>query len=255
MTDRAPPSAAALLKHTDHRPWPLPGGRWVMRQSWLDLLFVHWPVEPAALRPLVPAALELDLHDGAAWVGIVPFRAHGTRLRGLPPVPGAAAFPELNLRTYVRHGGRPGVWFFSLDAASRLAVRAARAWFGLPYFDAEMAAAERDGWIDYTSRRTHRGAPPAELCARYRPMGPAERAAPGSLDAFLVERYCLYALRRGALVRGEIHHPPWPLQPAELELDRESLAAASGIALPARAPLLHFARRLDVLFWPPRPLA
>jgi uncharacterized protein YqjF (DUF2071 family) len=223
-----------------------------MRQSWHDLLFAHWPVEPAALRAAVPAELELDTFDGAAWLGIVPFRMSGVRLRGLPPLPRAAAFPELNVRTYVRRGARPGVWFFSLDAASRGAVRAARTWFGLPYFDAEMAAAERGGWIEYASRRTHRGAPPAELRARYRPVGAVERAAAGSLAEFLTERYRLYALRGGRLLAGEIHHPPWPLQPAAAELERETLSAASGIRLPPSAPVLHFARRIDVLLWPPR---
>lgn len=225
-----------------------------MRQAWHDLLFAHWPVAPAALRPLVPPGLELDLHDGAAWVGIVPFRMSGVRVRGLPPLPGAAAFPELNLRTYVRRGGRGGVWFFSLDAASRLAVRAARAWFALPYFDAEMRCNARDdGTVEYASRRTHRGAAPAELRARYRPVGAPERAAPGSLAAFLTERYALFTVRGGRVLAGEIHHPPWPLQPAAAELERETLAAASGIALPAAPPLLHFARRLDVLIWPLRP--
>ncbi|MFN8423535.1 MAG: DUF2071 domain-containing protein [Anaerolineae bacterium] len=121
-----------------HRPWPLPAAPWAMAMSWLDLLFLHWPLDPDVLAPFIPPPLVLDTFDGRAWLGVVPFRMAGVRLRGLPPIPGTAAFPEINVRTYaVAPDGRRGVWFFSLDATSRLAVRAARAWFGLPYFDAE----------------------------------------------------------------------------------------------------------------------
>ena len=224
-----------------------------MFQRWHALLFAHWPVAPDALRGRIPAELELDLHDGRAWIGVVPFRMSGVRLRALPPLPGASAFPELNVRTYVRHRGVGGVWFFSLDAASRLAVRAARAWFHLPYFAAEMEAAERDGWVDYRSRRTQRGAPGAELRARYRPVGPVEPAAPGSLEDFLTARYCLFARGPRGLLRGDIHHLPWPLRRAEAEIERETMTAASGVAVTG-APHLAFAQRLDVVAWAPRRL-
>jgi uncharacterized protein YqjF (DUF2071 family) len=238
---------------TAHRPWPLPRGPWLMTQKWHDLLFAHWPVPAAALRPLVPAALPLDTWEGRAWVGVVPFRMTGVRPRAVPPLPGLSAFLEVNVRTYVTLGGKPGVYFFSLDAENPLAVRAARSLFNLPYFDAGMSL-ERDGEaIGYRSRRTHRGAPPAELAASYRPVGEPAPAAAGSLDAWLTERYCLYSVgRRGRARRLEIHHAPWPLQPAEADLSRNTLAAAAGLELPAMPPLLHFARRLDVVFWPPR---
>src|SRR5437867_5100192 len=125
-----------LLNQTSHRPWPLPSRPWVTTMRWHDLLFLHWPVRPEIIRPLIPNGLELDTFDGAAWIGVVPFRMTGVRLRWLPPLPGISAFPELNVRTYVRVRDRPGVYFFSLDAGSRTAVAMARAWFHLPYFHA-----------------------------------------------------------------------------------------------------------------------
>jgi uncharacterized protein YqjF (DUF2071 family) len=228
-----------------------------MRMTWEDLLFAHWPLPVAALRPLVPRTLELDTFDGSAWLGIVPFRMSGVRLRGLPAIPGTSAFPELNVRTYVTAKEMPGVWFFSLDAASRIAVRAARAWFHLAYFDARMESRTTGAEVAYSSRRTHRGAPRAEFAARYRPTGDAYRPARGSLEHFLTERYCLYAGDsppattdpRERLWRGEIHHQRWPLQPAEAEMTRNTMTAPLGLRLPDTPPLLHFARRLEVVAW------
>jgi uncharacterized protein YqjF (DUF2071 family) len=223
-----------------------------MAMSWHDLLFAHWPVDVAALRPLVPSALAIEVFDGAAWLGVVPFRMSGVRVRGLPALPGSGAFPELNVRTYVTVGGRPGVWFFSLDAASRLAVRTARSVFHLPYYDADMTCRADGDDVVYRSRRTHAGAPPAEFVARYGPTGAAFRATPGSLEHWLTERYCLYAARPdGGLLRGEVHHAPWPLQPARATIEVETTAAAAGLAVKVPAPHLLFARRLDVVGWAP----
>lgn len=238
---------------------PLPPGHWVMRQTWRDLLFAHWPVPVATLRPLVPACLDLDLFEGSAWVGIVPFRVTGGRPRGVPCSPVAGAFPELNVRTYVvPHDGterKPGVWFLSLDAGSPVAVAVARRWFYLPYFNARMMARTEEEKIRYTSRRTHRGAPLAAFAAMYLPTAPVALSEPGTLAHWLTERYCLYATdRRGRLYRGDIHHPRWPLQAAEAAITVNTMAAAHGITLPESAPLLHFARRLDVRFWYIRPI-
>jgi uncharacterized protein len=242
----------------------------VMHQRWHDLLFAHWPIPPEEVRALVPATLPLDTFEGRAWLGVVPFRMSNVRPRGIPPLPGVSAFPELNVRTYASLGGKPGVYFFSLDAASALAVAAARAFFHLPYFRAEMslvegeapgagpasgapngAEAARLGEIRYQSRRTHGGAPPAEFLGRYRPTGAPYSSQPGSLEHWLTERYCLYAVDpRGRVFRGDIHHLPWPLQPAELSLERNTMAQAAGFGPLPGAPLLHFARVLDVLIWP-----
>jgi uncharacterized protein YqjF (DUF2071 family) len=220
---------------------------------WHDLLFMHWPVPADLLRPLIPAKLELDTFDGRCWVGVVPFRMSGIRARFMPPIPGTSAFAELNVRTYVTAGGKPGVWFFSLDSANTLAVRAARRSFNLPYFYARMkcaADASVSGGVDYASTRTHRNAAPAEFAARYRPTGPAYRATPGSLEHFLTERYCLYsASRRGDIYRGEIAHAPWPLQPAEADIECNRMLEPVGLPAPNSRPLLHYAHRLDVVAW------
>ena len=241
------------LQEAAHRPWPLPAGPWVMAQSWHDLLFAHWPVEAAALRPLVPSDLQIDTFDGRAWLAVVPFRMSGVRLRGIPPVPWLSAFPELNVRTYVTGGEKPGVWFFSLDAGNPLAVAIARAWFHLPYFKARMSCEDREGWIHYHSERTHRGAPVGLLQARYRPVAEVVSAQPGTLEHFLTERYCLYTTDgRGRIIRGDIHHQPWPLQRAEAEFARNSMTESLAISLTS-PPLLHFARRQDVVVWPPKP--
>ena len=246
----------ASLKRVDHRPWPLAHGPWVIAQSWHELLFAHWPVPAEALRAKVPARLELDTFEGRAWVGVVPFRMSGVRLRGTPALPGLSAFPELNVRTYVVADGRPGVWFFSLDAANGAAVAMARAWFHLPYFRAQMSREERDGWVEYRSARTHGGAKRGEFQGRYRPAGEAFCAKSGSLEHFLTERYCLYAADdEGRVRRGEIHHGPWPLQPAEAQFTQNTMAEAAGIVLPSGRPLLHFSRRQDVVVWPPRRIA
>jgi len=244
------PAPGALLEQQTHRPWPLPAGPWVMRQTWESLLFAHWPLPPDAVRPLVPASLPLDLLDGSAWVGIVPFKVRNSRPRALPTVPGAKDFLELNVRTYVTVEGKPGVYFFSLDAESVLAVLGGRTLYRLPYFQARMDRREENGWTVYYSSRA-RGE--ASLLARYRAAGDVFTAAPGTLDHFLTERYCLYtAGRSGRVWRVDIHHPPWRLLPAEAEFTRNTMAEAAGLALPATPPLLHLAPAQHVLIWPPR---
>lgn len=198
---------------------------------WEDLLFLHWAVAPERVRRHLPAGLELDTFDGSAWLGVVPFTMASTRFRWLPPVPTASRFPECNLRTYVRCGERKGVWFFSLDAHSRLAVEGARLGFGLPYFVADMAS-QRDGdRVCYRSRRTDRRAPPAVFEGSWRPRGPWREAADGSLEQFLVERYSLFATRRGRLVRGDVAHAPWRLAAADVDLRTCDMARLLGMDL------------------------
>jgi uncharacterized protein YqjF (DUF2071 family) len=223
-----------------------------MAQRWHDVLFLHWAVRPDALRPLVPTGLELDTRDGTAYLGVVPFRMTGVRLRWTPPLPWLSAFSELNVRTYVAREGKPGVFFFSLDAANPVAVAVARLWYHLPYFRARMSCAPEAGGIRYASRRTHARAPAAEFRGGYAPAGPAAEAAPGSLEAWLTERYCLYAADRGGRIRrGEIHHDPWPLQPARADIEVNAMATPLGLALEG-PPHRLFARRLDAVFWPLR---
>ncbi len=241
-----------FITSTQHRPWSKPNSPWVMFQIWHDLLFAHWPVPLEVMRARIPSTLELDTFDGAAWVGVVPFRMSCVRPRWLPAVPWLSAFPELNVRTYVTYGGKAGVYFFSLDAGNPVAVRIARSGFHLPYYDARMKCqSDTDEFVAYESVRTHRGAAPAEFRARYRPTGEIYRSEAGSLDHWLTERYALYTTnRRGEVLRGEIHHVPWPLQPAEAEIFTNTMTQPVGITLPDVSPVLHFARQLKVVVWP-----
>ncbi len=242
-------SNAETLPPADHRPWPVPDEPWIMGQRWNHLLFAHWPVAPTALARHVPAALPVDTFEGEAWVAVTPFVLDNLRLRGVPPVPGVAEFPEINVRTYVRRDGKPGVFFFSLDAGSALAAAAARRLYALPYHHADFSVAQAGTRTRYVCRR--KGATPAVFDATYEPTGPAAHAPTGSLAAWLTERYCLYAVDSGAIYRAEIHHVPWPLQPATAVIRTNTMAAASGLSLPDRPPLLHYAERLDVMVWRP----
>jgi uncharacterized protein YqjF (DUF2071 family) len=217
-----------------------------MAQTWHDLLFAHWPVEAGALRQLVPMELSLDTFEGRCWVGIAPFHMSHIHAHGLPPLPGLSRFPELNVRTYVTPNGKPGVYFFSLDATSRPAVWAARRFYCLPYFYASMSVVARDGWINYDSRRR---SGKAEFRGRFHAISEPRLHEKGSLENWLTERYCLYTTRSSRVYRAEIHHQQWPLQDAEAEIEVNSMASAAGITLPQSPPLLHFARRLDVLIW------
>jgi len=215
---------------------------------WHDLLFLHWPIRPDVIRPMVPRALDLDTFDGWCWIGVVPFCMTGVRPRYFPM---PLAFPELNVRTYVKTPGRSGVWFFSLDAASWIAVRAARAWYGLPYYDARMSVQVEGDTVRYRSARVRNRSTPAEFSASYRPIAPAYRAAPGTLDHWFTERYSLYvAGKRDRIFYGDIHHETWPLQPAEAELRVNTMTRQIGIELPDTKPISHFARYQSVVAWP-----
>jgi uncharacterized protein YqjF (DUF2071 family) len=239
-----------ILRDTAHRPWPMPESAWIMTQTWHDLLFAHWPVDAEVLRSKIPRGFELDLYDNRAWLGIIPFHMTNVAPRFVPALPWVSAFPELNVRTYVTVGGKPGVYFFSLDAANPLAVGVARVLVHLPYYTASMSVDEKDGWINYSSRRTSQSAPEAELVARYRPTGLPLPPADGTLEHFLTERYCLYTTDQAFHpYRLEIHHPPWPLQVAEAEFRVNTMADAIGIRLPAMQPLLHFSKRQDMVAW------
>lgn len=242
-----------MLGATTHRPYPLPAGPWIMRQTWHELLFAHWPAAAERVREAMPTALRphLDTFDGSAWVGVVPLRMSDVRLRGTPGVPTASSFLELNVRTYVTVGGKPGVYFFSLDAASRLAVCGARVGFGLNYFYAKMHAQSSDrSQVQYESRRT--GKPrPAEFVGRYAPESPKTfHASKGNIEYFFVERYCLYTGHGPHIGRANIHHLPWPLQRAKANIKTNTMAQASGIELPDAKPHLLFAKEMDVLVWP-----
>ena len=227
---------------------------WLMSQVWHDLLFAHWPVEAEPLRARLPAGVELDLFQGQAWLGVVPFRMTGIRARFLPPLPGLSATPEINVRTYAVAGGRPGVVFLSLDAANAAAVAGGRLFFHLPYWRAQMSLRPEGDGVTYACRRPpRRGAVAAEFHGTYGPSGDAYRARPGDLDHWLTERYCLYTADDcGRPLRVAIRHEPWPLRPAWARIEANTMADAAGVRLPGTPPLLHFARRLEVMVSLPR---
>jgi uncharacterized protein len=233
---------AGTTEHVEHRPWPLPEEPWVQAQTWEGLCFLHWRVDADDLRRLLPESVELDVFDGSAWIALTPFLVTNLRLRGLPPLPRLSSFRELNVRTYVTRDDKPGIWFFSLDASSQLAVEAAKLIYKLPYQHAQIQCERRDDWAHVDACRSG-----AAFSARYRGEGdlfPAER---GSLEAFLVERYCLYTEDGGRLYRADIHHAPWPLQRGEAHVDLNTVAP---LALPNEAPHVLFSPRQDTVVWP-----
>ncbi len=242
----------AVLLSTAHRPFPLPDTPWVMRQRWNDLLFAHWPVPSSMIDRLLPDGLIADTFEGSAWLGVVPFTMDQIQVRRLPIVPGANRFAELNLRTYVRerNTNQTGVYFFSLDATNPLAVAVARLRFHLPYYWARMKVDYGQGQglnqeVSYASTRLLTR--PARFRARYRSLG---QAVQGTAEHFLTARYSLYTTDwQGKLLRGNIHHLPWPLERAEAELELNELPRAFGLVLPDTPPLLHYSRELVVYIW------
>jgi uncharacterized protein YqjF (DUF2071 family) len=235
---------ASTVEETAHRPWSLPTRPWVMGQTWDELLFAHYRVRATALRDVVPKGLEVQEHSGSGWIGVTPFVVTGLRVRGLVPLPLVSSFLELNVRTYVTRDAKPGIWFFSLDASSQLAVEAARRLYRLPYFRANITLRRQDGSILYDCSRGEGKA----FSATYRPAGEVFHAEDGSLEDFLMERYCLYAEHEGRLFRADIHHRPWPLQPAEADISLNTMPPA-GLRVEGD-PLLHFSARQDVVIWP-----
>jgi hypothetical protein len=226
-----------------------------MAQTWQDVVFLHWPVPHDALRARLPRGLSLDLYAGQAWLSITPLFVTGLRPRGVLAVPGLSAFPETNVRTYVTRDGKPGVWFFSLDAGSGFAVAAARMFYRLPYFRAEFSIDRASERLSYRYRRRDRRASSAEFAAEYGPVGnPPVPATAGTLAWWLTERYCLYARGPRHLYRAEIHHRPWPLQTAAANISRNTLVDDITPRLPSVATVCHFARRLDVIVWAPERL-
>jgi uncharacterized protein YqjF (DUF2071 family) len=220
----------------------------VMRQTWRDLTFLHWPYEPAVVRRFIPSDLHLDLYDGVAWIGLVPFAIEGLTLPHVPAVPWLSAFPETNVRTYVidRHGRR-GIWFFSLDAARLLAVLGARALYALPYFWARMNVTRVGPLVRYTSARLTGSGARSGIEIR---VGDAI-SRPSELEVFLTARFRLYARRGKRLLEADVEHPPWRLRRAGVVRLEQNLLEAGGLPVANSEPLAHFGGRVDVLVGAP----
>lgn len=227
-----------------------PSGVPLMHQNWGKLLFMHWRIDEELLRPLIPPQLDIDTFDGSAWIGVIPFTMWGIRASFLPPIPGTSAFHELNVRTYVYRDGVPSVWFFSLDAANRLAVWGARTFYHLPYFNARMSLEQTGKTIRYSSSRQDRRGEQAVLQATWDIDEALPQASPGSLEFFLTERYSLDTVHNGKLYRARIHHRPWPLHQAELGSLNSTMIESLGLPTSHGDPLLHYSEALGVDIWP-----
>lgn len=242
-----------MLDQVDHRPYPLPSGRWVMHQSWYDFLLMHWALPPDAVRALVPEPLELDLWEGVAWVGMVPFRMEHVRPRYGFDVPGVASFLELNVRTYVRHRGIPGVYFLSLDCNHRPAVEVARWWFGLPYYRARMRHRRDGDRVQYESIRTDSRGREATYRGTHRAGGERIEVRPGSHEHWLIERYALFTVDARGVWQGDVHHAPWPVHRAEHALEEQTMLAAQGLQVDALRPdSALWSPGVDTVVWSPR---
>lgn len=226
-----------------------PKGFPIMHQNWGKLLFMHWRIDEETLRPLIPERLKIDTFDGSPWIGVIPFTMWNVRLSFTPPVPWLSAFHEINVRTYVHYEGVPGVWFFSLDANSSVAVLGARTLYNLPYFNARINLEQEGERIDYSSRRTDE--PPAEFNATWTIEDKLAQSDPASLDFYLTERYCLYSVKGERLNRLRIHHRPWPLQTATVQAYSSTMIESHGLPTPEGKPVLHYAEELEVDFWSP----
>jgi uncharacterized protein YqjF (DUF2071 family) len=245
-----------FLVRTSHKPRLLPTGRWVISQRWNDLLFAHWPVPASSIAALLPAGLQVDTFQGSAWLGVTPFWLDRIKVQSMPAIPGLRSFPELSLRTLVRdrHTRTPGTYYLSLDANNLLAAGLGRALYNLPYHWADVRMEQRtEREFSFYSRRRFAGSP-VLFQARYRGLGPTRKLAEsrsGTIENFLMERSCIYSSNRaGELIRANTHRVSSPLEEAEAAIERNDLAAAVGIQLPAQEPVLHYMRRLAVYIWP-----
>jgi uncharacterized protein YqjF (DUF2071 family) len=238
---------AKLSSGMSDRTWPLPRTPWILRMTWSELLFAHWSFEPDIVARHLPDGLFLDLRDGRAWAGVVPFLMSNVAPRCCPSMPCLSQFLELNVRTYVVIDGKPGVWFFSLDAANKIAVSIARKTFSLRYMDAKMSLNREDASrINYRSTRTHRNEPAAGFSGTYRSEGDSFQAREGTLEHWLTARYCLYsANRKGDIYRGEIDHPPWTLRKTDCDIAENTMGESHGFDFDG-SPHLLYAERIHV---------
>lgn len=235
-----------ILKSTEHRNYPLPKEPWAAMQDWEHLLFMHWPVYKAFIEPHIPADLELDTFDGDAWISIIPFKVNKMKVRKLPPIPFLYPFLEVNVRTYVKKDGIPGVYFFSMDASKLLAVLGGKIGT-LPYFHANMKLKKRAKKFYFKSKR--KNDEKESLISNYKLIGKSTVHAKGSIDHWLLERYALWSYKFDTLFRGDIHHKEWKVQPAEVNIDQETVTSFLPNNVYTTQPLVHYARSKRVFIW------
>ncbi|MFI5391701.1 MAG: YqjF family protein [Bacteriovoracales bacterium] len=231
------------LTKTDHRPWPLPPENWGWKQSWNDVLFVHYPCPKEKLSPLIPKPLDLQEFEGKSWLGIVPLRMDRVTMRPFPPIFGISNFSELNVRVYVEFQGKPGIYFLSLDTTSSLAVWIGKHLFHLPYKNAEIEIKKENEQIFFHSKRME-GEDHREFSVSYTPTPEIFESKPGTLEYFFTERYCLYTRTAKSLFRGNVHHVPWPLQKAQAQIFSNTI-----FPVQFGEPHILYSKGVDVLLW------
>lgn len=240
------------LSETKHRPFPIPNIPWILTQVWNDMLFLHYQVSPALLRPYVPQELELDLFEGKPWISIIPFKVTKMRARGLPHFPYLHTYLELNVRTYVKYKGIPGIYFFSLDADKLLAVLGAQMGLGLPYKKAHMSFQQEGDQFYFSSERiAHNKA--YHFDVQYERQRILYEPEPDSLDFWLLERYSMYSFWGDFIIRGDIHHDQWKVSMVHADILTNTMTDF----LPERAlqfvpSHMHYSRRKRFLFFPPK---
>ena len=234
-----------ILNITEHRDVPLPDGPWLMTQKWNDLLFMHLPVSTDILRERIPSGLELDTYGGEAWVSILPFRISNMRFRKMPPLPFIHSSLQLNVRTYVKRRGVPGIYLFSLDADNLPAVIGARV-ISLPYYYAKMSMNKKN--IIYSGCE-RKGTTIAAFEGSYRPISDAYYPKQSTLIHWLVERYHLWFYRKHSLYRGDVHHKPWKVCDAEVFISKQNMLTEFPQEFVTGNPIFNYAASKRVLFW------
>ncbi|MDC0502525.1 DUF2071 domain-containing protein [Euryarchaeota archaeon] len=234
---------------TSHLPFPMPERKFSLQQNWVDLTFMHWEVDPDVLRKHIPDDLEIELFEGKAYVGVIPFKMEKVRPRNLPSISFISNFPEFNIRTYVRKDGKGGVFFLTLDAQSHVTCAYAPFAYGLPYKYSKCSLSiDKNGFYSWDSKRNSNS---IKLTGVSKPRGPLLKAKKGSLEEFLFERYCLYVCKKGITYRAYTCHEQWEFQDAEAELIDNSLTDfyRLGIKNSLKPDLIHFSKGVEVLTW------
>ncbi|MFD1708837.1 YqjF family protein [Siminovitchia sediminis] len=237
------------FSETSQRPFSLPSRPWVMTQEWHHLLFCHWRIPPEMLREYVPKELEIDLFDGTSWIGLTPFKASKTRIRGLPAPPALHSFLELNVRVYVTYKGAPGIYFLSLDANSWPVVLGAKTAALLPYQHASMKLSKEEETVHFQSKRTHPGEPDERFSVSYKPESDTFIPIRGTLEFFLYERYCFFIKKGKRLFRGDIHHDRWRVCNAECMIHQNTMVSFLPRRYFQEKPMVHLSKEKQAFAW------
>ncbi|MCQ6278424.1 YqjF family protein [Bacillus sp. EB600] len=239
-----------LMNDISHRPWPLPSKNWILRQTWNDLLFVHYPIPVELLRPHIPGSLQIDTFDGTAWLGVVVFVMEGIYFRGLAAVSLTPKFTEINVRTYVHCNGKPGVYFMSLDVGNLASLLIAKKWYRLPYQPAQISIQKEGESFYCQSLRKGKMKIPIAFEGKYVPLSEVYLPEKGTVDHWLTERYCFFSTnKRGSVFCGEIHHRPWPLQKVKAEIVRNTLFTPFQVDVEEEKTITHFSMGVEAFFW------